>query len=151
MVDSRQVYVKPEWSKSLTPFCTQLTGITNETLANAGTLRDAVQQFDSYVYTSFITSNKSFCLITDGSWDLKYCLRAEAAAKGIKLAAHYSRFFDLRNEFQLHKNAPHATNLNAMLEYLGLTMEGRHHSGISDCMNISKIVARLIKDGMWYD
>lgn len=26
-------------------------------------------------------------------------------------------------------------------------MEGRHHSGISDCMNISKIVARLIKDG----
>jgi inhibitor of KinA sporulation pathway (predicted exonuclease) len=44
MVDSRQIYVKPEWSKSLTPFCTQLTGITNEMLANAGTLRDAVQQ-----------------------------------------------------------------------------------------------------------
>ena len=44
VVDSRQQYCKPEWSKSLTPFCTQLTGITNEVLATAGTLRDAVQQ-----------------------------------------------------------------------------------------------------------
>jgi hypothetical protein len=41
--------------------------------------------------------------------------RSEAAAKGIKLAAHYSRFFDLRVEFaQMHKGA-HANNLTSML------------------------------------
>ncbi len=43
VVEIRQIYVKPEWTQSVTPFCTQLTGITNEMLANAGTLQDAVQ------------------------------------------------------------------------------------------------------------
>lgn len=40
----QQVFVKPEWTTTLTPFCTRLTGIKNEHLVSAGPLRDAVQQ-----------------------------------------------------------------------------------------------------------
>ena len=32
-----------------------------------------------------------------------------------------------------------------MLEYLGLQLEGRHHSGIDDSRNIARILAKLGK------
>lgn len=34
-----------------------------------------------------------------------------------------------------------------MLEYLGIKLEGRHHSGIDDTKNIAKILLRIISDG----
>ena len=33
-----------------------------------------------------------------------------------------------------------------MLSYLKIPMEGRHHSGIDDCRNITKVVQQLIRD-----
>lgn len=83
VVDSRQIYVKPEWSSSLTPFCTQLTGITNEMVANVGNLREAIQQVGfrnnynmsfvlhttsstlMFTQASFLQTNRSVCLLTD--------------------------------------------------------------------------------------
>lgn len=73
--------------------------------------------------------------------------RGEAAGKGIKLAAHYSRFFDLRNEFiQLHKNAAHVTGLQGMLncifqpfltnELLTPVRSWTHHGGKTPLWNI---------------
>jgi epithelial splicing regulatory protein 1/2 len=73
-------------------------------------------QFDNYVFTNFIRNNKSFCLLTDGGWCLKFCLREEARVKGIKLAAHYSKYFDLRVEFKKqYPRAPTIESLHAMV------------------------------------
>jgi inhibitor of KinA sporulation pathway (predicted exonuclease) len=33
------------------------------------------------------------------------------------------------------------------LEYLKISLEGTHHSGIDDCRNISKILVRMFSDG----
>ena len=35
-----------------------------------------------------------------------------------------------------------------MLNSLGMTFEGREHSGIDDARNIARIVLRMMKDGM---
>jgi len=37
--------------------------------------------------------------------------------------------------------------MDKMLEYLNLTLDGKHHSGIDDCRNISKILGKMVKDG----
>jgi inhibitor of KinA sporulation pathway (predicted exonuclease) len=34
-----------------------------------------------------------------------------------------------------------------MLNRLNLELEGRHHSGIDDCKNISRVVQRMLEDG----
>jgi len=34
-----------------------------------------------------------------------------------------------------------------MLEILGLELVGRHHSGIDDSINISRVVLQLVKEG----
>jgi inhibitor of KinA sporulation pathway (predicted exonuclease) len=52
-----------------------------------------------------VHTGKTFCIITDGEWDLKIALLQEAMKKGIKLAPHYSQFFDLKKEFR--KQFPH--------------------------------------------
>lgn len=38
-----------------------------------------------------------------------------------------------------------ARGMPSMLDQLGLTLEGRHHSGIDDCRNIANIVITLVK------
>ena len=38
-----------------------------------------------------------------------------------------------------------------MLNYLNLTLDGTHHSGIDDCRNISKIMIKLFQDGHKYE
>jgi inhibitor of KinA sporulation pathway (predicted exonuclease) len=90
--------------------------------------------------------------VTDGPWDLKKALRGECARKGIPLAAHYSNYFDIRVEFL--KRYPASREffhprpfLKGMLEYSGLNLHGRHHSGLDDCYSILQIVKKLLADG----
>lgn len=39
------------------------------------------------------------------------------------------------------------TKLSTMLEKLGLTYEGRPHSGLDDSRNIARIAVRMLQDG----
>ena len=40
-----------------------------------------------------------------------------------------------------------ASGMPGMLNALQIPLSGRHHSGIDDCRNITKILVRMIKDG----
>jgi len=147
IVDKQQFYVRPEWSEDLTEFCTTLTGITNDMVRNAPHLSQVMGQFDEYVEKHFTSQHKSFCVLTDGDWDLKVCLLQETNKKKIERAAHYKQFFNLKEEFLKVFPSSHTTSLKGMLKELNLRMEGRHHSGLDDCVNIAGIVLQLIKRG----
>lgn len=53
--DQKRVYVKPEWTKELSAFCVEKTGITNDNLQDAPDLVEALSQFDLYVNDNFIS------------------------------------------------------------------------------------------------
>ena len=36
--------------------------------------------------------------------------------------------------------------MKEMLDYLGLELDGRHHSGIDDSLNIAKIALKLMQE-----
>jgi 3'-5' exoribonuclease 1 len=44
VIDKRQIYVRPEWTSQLTPFCVKLTGITDDKLREAPLLHEAMAQ-----------------------------------------------------------------------------------------------------------
>lgn len=70
VIHSEQNYVLPEYSAELTPFCTQLTGITDSTLKSLGKpLRKVLSLFDKYIEENL--KDKRFSIICDGEWDLK--------------------------------------------------------------------------------
>jgi inhibitor of KinA sporulation pathway (predicted exonuclease) len=147
IVDEFQYYVKPEWSTELTEFCTELTGITNDQINSGISLRECINLFNEYVQENFISKNKSFCIITDGQWDLKQLLLREATKKNIPLAPHFKRFFDLRREYKLCFPELLVKGLYSMVNHAGVDFVGRHHSGFDDCMTICNLVAVLLYNG----
>jgi hypothetical protein len=41
--------------------------------------------------------------------------------------------------------------MEQMLNAMGLNLEGRHHSGIDDAINISSVVIQLLKGGFIFN
>ncbi|EFC50864.1 exonuclease family protein [Naegleria gruberi] len=147
VIHKERYYVKPTWSDKLTPFCTQLTGITDEILEKEGiSLSNAIQNFHNYVKKTF-TDGKTFCILTDSEWDIKGLLIKEATTKGISFDSYFRTFYDLRKEYS--KCYPYAfvRGLKSMVDQSGLSFVGQHHSGLCDCLTISEIVKRMIYDG----
>jgi RNA recognition motif-containing protein len=83
-------------------------------------LQQALQKFDNYAYSKFITQKKTFCLVVlDAKKTLRDTILALANDKGIQLAAHYRRFFDLKSVLLLSKDERQNENrLNEILNKL---------------------------------
>jgi len=108
-------------------------------------LQDALQKFDSYI--SFHCKEKSFCILTDGAWDLKLMLWKETHTKGIPLAPYFRRFLNLKTLFShYYKMKDEHIPLKKMSQILQTSME-RHHSGIDDCRTIANILTALLMKG----
>jgi len=138
-----QRFVKPEWSKNLTPFCTQLTGITWEKLESAPPLEIVISQVDQEL-REVIPPGKSFCFLCDGVWDIKQMLLREARAKDIDLPPYMRKFFNLKDE--VHRSCPKklTRSLKKMAAELGAEVYGHHHSGLDDSITIARIANALI-------
>ena len=85
---------------SAAPYC---SGITPETVAAGGLLRDAIAELVAYAETELIGKGRSFCLVTHGSWDLPLQLRREANDKGIALPEWMLKYVDLRTAYTTWK------------------------------------------------
>jgi inhibitor of KinA sporulation pathway (predicted exonuclease) len=146
-VHEMQVHVKPSNMKGITPYCRVLTGITEEVLEKAGSLADAVKQFDEYIAT---LQAGSFMIVCDGVWDLKQ-LHDEATRKGIKLASHYNQYLNIKSEFRkflpIFPWKPHEPPLHIMLQALSLKFIGTPHRGIDDCFTIASVVKAIALRG----
>lgn len=101
ILHKQQIYVKPERT-TLTPFCTEVTGIKWSSLVEAGTLEDAITELDNYIQKEIENEKKSFCFVTHGGWVLRIQLPREARDKSITLPNYLSfcRMFDLKQEIQ---------------------------------------------------
>ncbi|KAJ3041986.1 hypothetical protein HDV00_008277 [Rhizophlyctis rosea] len=148
IVHQKQCFVRPQ-ETVITPFCTQLTGITEETVASADTLRAAVEDLVSFIQTH---PQSTFCLMAHGEWDLRYQLPRECREKGIALPAQFSVFFDAIREtnrvLSLSAGVPrHVTNTSipGLCKALGIQHEGRLHSGLDDALSVARIAIALLQ------
>ncbi|RLV93979.1 hypothetical protein JA1_002119 [Spathaspora sp. JA1] len=85
----------------ITPYCSQLYRISWEHVRNAGSFKDAVNKFDSYIQDNVIAKNKEFSLVTFDLNKLRVALPREARDKGVVLPPYlqHPRVFDLPNEY----------------------------------------------------
>ncbi|KAJ3334200.1 hypothetical protein HDU76_006572 [Blyttiomyces sp. JEL0837] len=147
-----QIFVKPE-NTPLTPFCTNLTGITAAHLETAGSLQSAITAIDTFIQTNFTSQSKTFGFMTHGEWDLRYQLNRESREKGIHLAPHYNVFFDAVAEVNRYlvlinqKSQSPKASLIGLCHAMGLQHEGRLHSGIDDANTVARICVAVL-DGV---
>ena len=140
-------YVRPVLEPILSDFCTELTGITQEQVDLAEPIEVVYEKHYQWL-KSLVPEDKmnQIFVVTCGAWDLKTMLPLEVKNKKLTYHHVYNRFINIKTEFEFAYNVK-AGGMTNMLSKLGLTLDGRHHSGIDDTRNIVKILLKMIEDG----
>ena len=138
-------YVQPTAHPKLTPFCTQLTGITQEMVNGKPPLLEVLDMFDQWMAKEgLLNDDVNVCFVTCGDWDLKTMLPGQCKHLRVDVAPYFKKWLNIKKAFSKIRGS-RAISMVDMLNKLGLTLDGRHHSGIDDSKNIAKILKELLK------
>jgi len=149
-------YVRPVVYPTLTAFCTDLTGITQDVVDAADTFPEVWNRFQDFLkHSETLTDPACYAFLTCGNWDLRSMLPRQLTLSNSEhgldesgdLTPPYNRFINIKTAFRKHYRLRYDQGMVQMLRDLKLPLEGRHHSGIDDCKNILKIVQRMRADG----
>jgi len=148
IVSEFQQYVMPTEHPKLSSFCTELTGIRQETVDAGVPLPTALVLYNQWlaeVSRSFLGSGTATCC-TWSDWDLNLCLENECKRKQVKKPASLNSWVDIRAVYRsFYGRRPQG--LNGAIREVGLSFEGREHSGIDDARNTARLVWKMVKDG----
>ncbi|KAN0040620.1 hypothetical protein ACTA71_008958 [Dictyostelium dimigraforme] len=152
-VSTFREYVKPIINPNLSKFCTELTGIEQETVENASLFPDVLKRHSDWFFDSLPEDIQSddYCFICCGDWDLVQCLPKQLKlCNNLARPSYLSKWINIKKQYTLFYNRP-SYGMTNMLRELKIQLEGRHHCGLSDSLNISKILKRMISDGCIFD
>lgn len=136
IVDKESILVNPTTSW-VTPFCTQLTGITPESLNDAKSFAKAVK----YLQETYGTKNKVWA--SWGDYD-RTMFEAQCKRENVEYPFGVGHI-NIKTIFSLFGGMPKGIGVKAAVEQLGLTWEGRQHSGLDDSVNTANIFKEIIK------
>lgn len=136
-------YVAPTANPVLTPFCTELTGITQDMVSGKPILQTVLQDFDRWMQgEGLLGPGVSVCFVTCGDWDLKTMLPQQCKAFKLHHPHYMKKWMNIKFAFS-DVMGHRLRGMPEMLAALGLNLRGRHHSGIDDSRNIARILAKL--------
>ena len=142
--------MRPTINTTLTPFCTQLTGITQDKVDNSPTLPEVLQEFEAWrssrPWLVCDDHDRTFAFAADGPFDLRFFLHGECTRKGIPKRAYFDKWVNIKALFADFYHV-RSCKIHKMLSRQGLKFEGRLHSGIDDTRNIARIAIRMRQDG----
>jgi inhibitor of KinA sporulation pathway (predicted exonuclease) len=143
-----QNYCKPLYNTTLTKFCKELTGITQDNVDVGIDFIDAVYQHKKWLVDNI--DGHEVIILTCGNWDLQTMMSVECRRWNIDPPNWYRKAINLKDAFtQVYGDGRYS--MASMLEKSNLKLEGRHHSGIDDCRNIARIVHHLAEKGCRFD
>ncbi|GMH40427.1 hypothetical protein BSKO_08331 [Bryopsis sp. KO-2023] len=144
-VDLFHQYVRPMSHPTLTEFCTQLTGITQDLVDQANTIDAVYADFLAFVERNGLTTQNT-AIVTCGDWDLLQMWPRQAALSGLPTPPLFYQWINLKKTFATKENVK-VRGMMEMLSECNLEHEGRHHSGIDDVKNIARCVGALLQKG----
>jgi len=160
-------YCMPVEQPRLSPFCTQLTGIKQATVESGIPLPTCLVLFKQWLeavckqYKIVVNGenlgnldkenevNLATCC-TWSDWDLSVCLEFECKRKQIRKPPCLNSWVDIRAVYRSFYNR-RPQGLNGALRELGLSFQGREHSGIEDARNTAMLVWRMVEGGCELD
>ena len=156
VIDEFRSFVRPKFNPQLSPFCTELTGITQDQVNQADLFPSVLADYEAWLRgnglrVSLQDEGADFAFITCGDRDLLKMLptQCRACQPPIDHIPHaFRRWINIKRPFASSCGASKAPGMAGMLRRLRIELEGRHHCGIDDCRNIAKIVCRLAENGV---
>lgn len=133
-------FAKPKLFPKLSKFCTELTTITQEDVDNADDLEKVLECFLLWCDGS--------TLISWGYYDKTQILK-DMVRNDLELPHYLDIMEDHHSLKHLHAKWNNLKNkrgigMGGALRMEGLTLEGTHHRGIDDAVNIAKIFRKYI-------
>ena len=125
--------VRPVMEPNLTEFCTQLTGIRQEEVDQAAPFPEV---FPRFVEWCGVGPHR---LASWGSYDLRQ-LTLECQRHAIPLPAWFADHVNVKYVFSRWKKV-RPCGMAEALKISGLPLEGRHHRGLDDALNIARLAA----------
>ncbi len=131
-----QTFVRPVRHRVLTPFCTQLTTITQDLVDTAPRFPEALAALRTFLQGT----EALFC--SWGNYDRNQFQR-DARFHGVVLPFG-ERHLNLKEEFSRQREDSGRYGVGAALRVLGLQFEGTAHRGIDDARNITRMLPWIL-------
>jgi 3'-5' exoribonuclease 1 len=131
--------VRPVRHPYLSPYCLQLTGITQEEVDRAQRFPDAAIDFLNWLEAPEV----EFILVSWGARD-RFFLEQDCRLHDVETDWLESGYYDLKQIYKEMFRIPNRLGLNAALRREGLTFEGNPHRALDDAYNLAGLVARHI-------
>jgi inhibitor of KinA sporulation pathway (predicted exonuclease) len=132
-IEEFQTFVRPIVHPTLTPFCTELTTITQTDVAGAPTFPEVAPELATF------GAGALFC--SWGNYDRNQ-LAMDAERHGIAMPLP-GKHVNLKDVFSRVLGGRKRGNRNALAR-VGLTATGTHHRGIDDARNIARLLPFML-------
>lgn len=131
-VEDFQTFVAPVRHPKLTPFCTELTTITQADLASAPRFPLAIDRLRRFV------GGRDALFCSWGDYDRKQ-FEQDAAHHRVPLPFG-GRHLNLKKAFSEQLGESKRFGMDGALRRVGLPLVGTHHRGIDDARNIARLL-----------
>src|SRR5690606_17577252 len=130
-------YVKPTFQPKLTKFCTELTGIQQETVDQGKSLKETLQMVHQWLQQNGLISEKDifrldsnmritylkkFAFVTCGDWDLNIMLPKQCKRENIVVPEYFKKYVNIKHVFTNFMRKK-AYGMPTMLKELNLNLE----------------------------
>ncbi|KAG5490503.1 hypothetical protein JKF63_00623 [Porcisia hertigi] len=94
-----------------------------------------------------VPAEAMICMATDGPWDMRrFMHECSVLRDGVEFPPLFYRYINVRHVYSNHFKC-RQVKLTHMLRKMGMSFEGRRHSGIDDTRNIARVLAELLARG----
>ncbi len=132
-IAEQMIFVRPVVHPDLTPFCTELTTITQDMVDHAMGFPEALARLVAF------GTRALFC--SWGNYDRNQ-LAADARRHGIPMP--FPDHWNLKDGYAMRAGSRKGLGTMAALHRLGIQPEGTHHRGIDDARNIAKMLPYIL-------
>ncbi len=137
IVDEFTTFIKPIRHPILTPFCTQLTSITQSDVNAAPSYAEAVQLLQAW-----LVDYRQYLFCSWGNYD-KIQLARDSAYHGIAYPLNVEHQ-NIKTLFSQHQGINKHYSMANALNMSGLVLEGQYHRGIDDARNMANLMPFIL-------
>lgn len=139
VIERLEFFVKPSLHTELTPFCKELTGITQDQVDGGMTYVRALTLVRGFVERF----GKDFCWCSWGAFD-KNIFVQDGVLHGLSPLLEPDSHFNLKVWFSNLNDKRKGFGLNKAVEFKNLKFIGDHHRALSDAENVAQILKTMV-------
>jgi inhibitor of KinA sporulation pathway (predicted exonuclease) len=133
-------FVKPVVHPNLSPYCRQLTTISQQDVNRAQPFPEVILEFQDWAYIN----EETYALCSWGNFDRKLLLSDCLMHRIESDWVHHH--VNLKEQYRLRKKLRTGIGLMKAVEMEGIEFTGIHHRGISDAENLTKLFLKYLAE-----